>query len=246
MSQINILKDVIKDIVSLIYQGLGRPHNRTRQQIQKIRASHTEPKTSRQRIQLIARATHQSEADIQAATDEKLPELISEHFPNHIMGIQDRTSLHTLVRALELNICVETGVSGGASSFVILQELHRQQRGKLISIDIESPNAGFYGEVIPSHLRERWELRLQSKQPLLPSLLEELGEIDFFLHDSRHVLAHMCWEYELAWRYLSAGGCLASHDVNMTTAFEDFYQQHKSEIADGGAIGEFGFYIKKK
>lgn len=246
MSKINTLKDVIKDIVSVGYQALGWPHNRTRRQIRAFRASHTEPKISRQRVELIARASGLPEATIQEYANEPLPELVSPHFPTHIMWRSDQISLHTLMRAFDFEICVEAGVSGGASSCMILQELYRKQRGKLISIDIASLRAVHYGEVIPLQFRERWDLRLQSHQPLLPLILEELGAIDFFLHDSRHVLAHMCWEYELAWRYLRPGGCLASHDVNMTTAFENFYDQHHSEIADGGTIGEFGFYIKKK
>lgn len=101
-----------------------------------------------------------------------------------------------------------------------------------------------YGRLIPDEYRPRWELRLEKETPILPQLLDEVGEIDFFYHDSLHKVDHMRWEYELAWPYLRKGGCLASHDILRTTAFDDFRKKYASEITFGGAIGNFGFVIK--
>lgn len=241
------LKWAIKDGISLVHQVLGRPHNRTRGQIQRLEAAMTDSEIEHQRISLIVRATNTPESTVRTFADRAPRQMmVSEHFQGHTMGLRDSTTLHTLICACDVERCVETGVAAGASSAIILQELERRQRGRLVSIDIQSALANHYGELIPESHRGRWELRIQREKPLLPMVLEELASIDFFLHDSRHVLRHMMWEYELAWRYLRPGGCLASHDVIMTTAFDDFYRKYRFEIADGGIIGAVGFWIKKK
>ena len=38
---------------------------------------------------------------------------------------------------------------------------------------------------------------------------------------------------------------MSSHDVIYSTAFDDFRNNHRDEIAAGGVIGNFGFWIKK-
>ncbi len=64
------------------------------------------------------------------------------------------------------------------------------------------------------------EVENDSRQELSP-LLERLGHIDVFLHDSLHTLEHMQWEYETAWSHLNPGGFLLSHDVLWNRAFRD-------------------------
>jgi hypothetical protein len=252
----NALKALAKDGISIIMQSLGRPHNRTRFQVARAYARLNPAIIQEQRITAIARATGEALSTIQ-----EYERLVRESMPNafdeysqvqqwrvlraDMMGLQDRLSLGVLTLATLYETYVETGAGAGASSAMILQAIAHHKRGRLVSIDLDNHLAARYGELIPNEFRPYWDLRLQKATPLLPAVLAELKVIDFFLHDSRHVVQHMRWEYELAWQSLRAGGCLASHDIFMTTAFYDFASAHRHEIMTSGEIGSFGFFIKR-
>jgi len=95
------------------------------------------------------------------------------------------------------------------------------------------------GFVVPSWLKNRWRLTLGKSQDILERLLDQLGEIDIFLHDSEHSYDNMMFEFETAWRYLSS--LLLSHDVSWNRAFFDFARKvHRSFVhhyfADIGGI----------
>lgn len=205
-----------------------------------------------QRSALIAEATGQPVAEVERiqAAYEQEPWVtidLDDAAPYHLYGMPlvDRKTLYVLVWAYQPELCVETGTASGFSATATLSYLHACNCGRLYSIDVAGPHSDDYGVLIPQAFRDRLELRLQEHTPLLPGLLAELGEIDFFYHDSIHTVKHMRWEYELGWEYLKPGGCLASHDVLFTTAFDDFMKAHRDQIAGGGAIGNFGFVIKK-
>src|SRR5439155_230631 len=59
-------------------------------------------------------------------------------------------------------------------------------------------------------------------QDKLPPLLERLGTIGSFMHDSEHSFDCMWFEFNEAWPHLRAGGVLLSDDVNSTKAFPRF------------------------
>jgi len=139
--------------------------------------------------------------------------------------------IYVLVRKLCPQIVVETGVSAGVSSAYILQALEDNQYGKLYSIDYpnyaiteanEIPIDKQSGFVIPDNLKHRWELQIGKSQELLSPLLERLGGVDIFLHDSEHSYQNMVHEYKIAWQYIKKGGLLLSHDINDNNAFEEF------------------------
>ena len=54
----------------------------------------------------------------------------------------------------------------------------------------------------------------------------------------------MNWEFELAWKYLEPGGCLASHDIVATSSFSDFQSAMADQVSAAGVIGNIGFLIK--
>ena len=56
----------------------------------------------------------------------------------------------------------------------------------------------------------------------LAPLLQDLGQIDVFYHDSDHSFVHMMWEYTSVWPHLRAGGILLSDDIGWNRAFWDF------------------------
>ncbi len=71
-------------------------------------------------------------------------------------------------------------------------------------------------------MKERWTLALGRTQDELPPLLDRLGTIDSFMHDSEHSFECMWFEFNEAWPHLRDGGLLLSDDVNSTEAFPRF------------------------
>jgi len=247
------LKLFLRNLFSLIRQSLNLPHNKTRRQVIAAKAAFDLQEIESQRVHLIAQATKQLETVITNYTEEaKQLSLSGEKEGGKIWNVRgammskrDRVTLYALVRALRPVVCIETGCAGGSSATFILSALSKNGDGNLVSIEIQSPHKHEYGSLIPNNLRQRWSLRVEQDKPVLPDLLDVMKNIDFFLHDSNHSYKQMTWEYELAWRYLKSGGCLASHDVVTTSAFGDFQRNHLGAISAMGVIGNFGFFIKR-
>jgi predicted O-methyltransferase YrrM len=148
--------------------------------------------------------------------------------------------LYVVLRVLRPEVVVETGVALGYSSAYLLQALHDNAQGHLYSIDLPTTDEqgrvnadgvrdrvhvrseSETGAVIPADLRERWTLSLGSSNPLLVQLLDRLGTIDVFFHDSDHSYENMMWEYQAAWPHLRPGGMLLSDDVHWNAAFPEF------------------------
>ena len=122
------------------------------------------------------------------------------------LGDEEGIRLYTLVRELQPKIAVETGVCNGFSTAFLLLGLDRNGVGELHSVDLPDVIGEVYdpgtfwegkrgaaippgkepGWVIPDELRVRWQLVLGPSREELPRLLERLGPIDFFMHDSEH------------------------------------------------------------
>ena len=158
-----------------------------------------------------------------------------------------RMMLYLLVRRHKPEIVVETGVARGLSSAYILQAMRDNGKGKLCSIDLPPPQAQAeasnaskryrladgqmhdhyeVGHLVPEYLRSFWSLHLGDARQLLPRLLEDLGEIDFFYHDSLHTYEHMKFEFETSWPKIRSGGLLLSDDVTWNAAFAEFCRTH--------------------
>jgi hypothetical protein len=158
------------------------------------------------------------------------------------IGYTEGLYLYAVLRTVRPRIAVETGVANGFSSAFSLLALQANGEGELHSIDLprevgrEYDTGTFYegegragipagsepGWLIPPELKERWTLILGKSQEELPPLLERLGEIDSFMHDSEHSFDCMWFEYNEAWPALRPGGVLFSDDVNSTEAFFRF------------------------
>lgn len=172
--------------------------------------------------------------------------------PYGFAGMRPEVSirLYGLVRELKPKTLIETGVCNGVSTAVILAALERNDGGALYSIDLPEytdtdyeegtfwegkkgaviPKGNPPGWLIPDKYRERWHLILGRSQEKLPELLDELGEIDFFIHDSEHSYECMTFEYQQAWKYLKPGGLLVSDDISWNASFDDFSGLHSREI----------------
>lgn len=158
--------------------------------------------------------------------------------------------LYGLVREFNPSILVETGVCNGVSSAVILAAIHKNNKGLLYSIDLPEytdtpykdgtfwegkkgavvPKGNPPGWIIPDKYRKHWNLILGNVKEKLPLLLNTLGEIDFFLHDSEHSYECMTFEYHLVWKHLKIGGLLVSDDITWNSAFYDFAKLNSKEI----------------
>jgi methyltransferase family protein len=158
------------------------------------------------------------------------------------IGYTEGGYLYAVLRHLRPQVAVETGVANGFSTAFSLLALDRNGEGHLYSVDLPREvgrdyEAGvFYegegragipagsepGWLIPPELRERWTLILGRTQDELPPLLDRLGTIDSFMHDSEHSFDCMWFEFNEAWPHLRDGGVLLSDDVNSTEAFPRF------------------------
>lgn len=143
--------------------------------------------------------------------------------------------IYACVRVLQPAVMIETGVAHGASSCLILNAMHLNGKGKLISVDLPdndtNPDYNFKGKMaqtgwmVPEVLRSRWQLRLGYAQELLPAILKEEREIDIFFHDSDHSYAHMKYEFEISAGHIRKGGLLLSDDVHKNSAFSEFVKR---------------------
>jgi predicted O-methyltransferase YrrM len=160
------------------------------------------------------------------------------------IAYRDGVHLYSVLRTLKPTVAVETGVCNGFSTAFALLALDRNGSGELYSIDLPRivgrdapgpagaagiPEGRQPGWLIPGHLSARWTLVLGRSQDELPPLLERLGTIDFFMHDSEHSFECMWFEFETAWPRLREGGVLMSDDVNSTPAFFRFASEQGRE-----------------
>jgi Methyltransferase domain len=155
-----------------------------------------------------------------------------------------------LTRHLPAATVVETGVARGITSRVILEALERNGGGRLCSIDLPALDTSFHSEIgaaVPSELRANWTYVNGTSRSRLPALLEELGEIDLFVHDSSHTARNLRFELERAWGTLRRGAAVAD-DIERNDAFGKFTRSRPevpSFVAaadDSGA--QFGIVLK--
>lgn len=162
--------------------------------------------------------------------------------------------LYALLRKARPEVLVETGVCNGVSTSVILQALEANGSGRLHSVDLpefaDVPSAQHWegkgggviprghdpGWLVPDELRGRWKLTIGRSQEVLPPLLERLGQIDFFMHDSEHSYECMDFEMRQAEQHLAPGAPLVVDDANWSSAFADFVRLRglRSWDLDGG------------
>jgi predicted O-methyltransferase YrrM len=163
------------------------------------------------------------------------------------IGYTEGTYLYAVLRTVRPSVAVETGVANGFSTAFSLLALQANGEGHLHSIDLPrevgrdyKPDTFYAGEgragippgaasgwLIPDELKARWTLLTGKSQEELPPLLDRLGTIDFFMHDSEHSFDCMWFEFNAAWPVLQPGGVLVSDDVNSTEAFARFVRQEE-------------------
>jgi len=135
-------------------------------------------------------------------------------------------TLWCVVRHLQPQHVIETGVAHGVSSRCVLEALERNGAGHLWSIDLPPltipERHREIGAAIPEERRGRWTYVQGSSRKRLPRLLRELGEIQLFWHDSWHSTRNTRWELECAWSALAPGGVAGADDIDHNWGFELF------------------------
>ncbi len=128
---------------------------------------------------------------------------------------------------------VETGVARGITSRFVLEALARNGAGRLWSVDlpplIDRRVHDQVGAAVPETVRGRWTYVHGSSRRRLPHLLARLGEIDLFVHDSRHSGRNLLFELEHAWQALRPGGVIVADDIDLNCAFHSFRAQHSRD-----------------
>jgi predicted O-methyltransferase YrrM len=160
-------------------------------------------------------------------------------------GYDEGLRLYRLLRDVRPQVAVETGVCNGVSTAFLLLALEDNGTGELHSIDLPEVAGEEYEEgtfwdgkggavippgkepgwMVPPELRERWELVLGRSQDELPPLLDRVGQIDFFMHDSEHSYECMSFEFRTAWPALREGGVLVADDVIVNPAWAAFTRE---------------------
>jgi Methyltransferase domain len=135
-----------------------------------------------------------------------------------------------LTRHLSATNVLETGVGHGITSRGLLEALAVNGAGHLWSIDLPpltiSARNREIGVAVPERLRGNWSYLHGSSRRRLPGLLARLGEIDLFVHDSRHTTRNVLFECERAFAALRPGGFLLVDDLDANRGFARFAARH--------------------
>jgi predicted O-methyltransferase YrrM len=126
--------------------------------------------------------------------------------------------IYSLIRKTKPRIIIETGISYGFSTAVILFALLKNNdESKLISIE---KNVMYYtGSFVQDYLKKNWCVKFGKSYDILPDITDD---IDIFLHDSLHTYDNMYFEYTWALNRLKENGFIISDDIGHNNSFFDF------------------------
>jgi hypothetical protein len=145
------------------------------------------------------------------AVTQKLFDEITSMRAGRTMGIPraEGEELYFFIKEHNIKRVIETGIYFGFTSRYILEAL--PQDGKLYSIEPKISDR--IGDVVPTHLHEKWEkISGTSRDELLKCFLKN-RDIDLFFHDSLHTFENMLFEYKTAHPFVTFIG---SHDIALT------------------------------
>lgn len=146
----------------------------------------------------------------------------------------------TIMRLVRPEVVVETGVHDGLSSALILRALQKNGTGRLVSIDLPSVDlpsgVAAPGWIVPDELRSLWTLHLGDARKLLPEVLERVGKINVFIHDSDHTRAHQEFEIATAKQFLSRPGMILCDDP---------HRELISSLASAWSARTTGYFYKR-
>lgn len=158
---------------------------------------------------------------------------------------------YAVCRVLRPATVIETGVGYGVTTSYLLAALAENGHGALHSIDLPPLDRGaeaYAGVLVPGRLRTRWGLHRGMSRHVLPRLLDELGSVDVFVHDSLHTYANMRFEFAGVWPRLAAGGVVLADDVEGNAAFAELSARDvhlACTVQQSGKQAMFGIAVKR-
>ena len=109
-------------------------------------------------------------------------------------------------------VAIETGVARGVTSRVVLEALQANDRGHLWSIDLPYPFDHELheqiGVAVTDACRARWSYLEGSSSERLPPLIDQVGHVEVFIHDSLHTAKNTAFEMEQAASAMPPGGVM--------------------------------------
>jgi len=157
--------------------------------------------------------------------------------------------LFALVRLSRPQNLVESGVASGVSSTFLLLGIKSNSGGILHSIDFPAFRQGTRGNqpwaipqglssgwAVPTKLRSRWDLRQGRSEDLLRPLLEEIGTLDLYCHDSPVDITHFEFEMKSIRKHLKPGSLIIADNTDKkvfdetarSVGSEAFYRRYSS------------------
>lgn len=172
-----------------------------------------------------------------------------------------RLALYVLVRDIQPDVIIETGVMHGLTSSFIIQALQKNNKGTLTSIDYPSyfnhgpSNQDGFKETLPPNKepgwivsdfkKKYWNLKIGKSIHELPKLLQAVNKVDIFFHDSEHTYETMWFEMNIAWDALCEGGIFIIDNIDNNTAFFDFLRKvNRSYIAFPSPDNNFSHAVR--
>jgi len=151
-----------------------------------------------------------------------------------------RAGWYALVRIMEPEHVVETGTDKGLGSCVLAAALLRNGHGRVTTIDV-NPSAG---SLITTPYAELVDLRIGDSV----AVLQHLGDVDFFLHDSDHSPEHEAAELAAVTSRLTDDAVVVSDNSHATAElprwaeasmrrFAYFAEKPADHWYPGGGIG---------
>ena len=162
-------------------------------------------------LQLVGEADAMSE--VPGVVDDLARRMDPDPFPAQRTSL---AALYGVIRALRPTTVLETGVSIGVSTAVILAALDKNGHGHLHSVDISAD----VGRVARTANTDRWTLHVHPHvggERAMRLLVQELREIDVYYHDSGHSWLWQTFEYETVVPHVT--GMVLSDDVDASWAF---------------------------
>src|ERR1700730_172754 len=172
--------------------------------------------------------------ELEKMLDRRYAECVSFSAPV-IWRIERQTGLllYALIRRGRPRVVVEAGVANGHSTVISLSALQANAFGEFHSFDISNS----VGSLLRDAERARWTLHVcppRSASTRFRHLVNELGPVDLFFHDSDHSYLGQFADLLSVWPALGPGATVVVDDVNEAWAFFDFAREHH-----GAAIGLF-------
>lgn len=136
---------------------------------------------------------------------------------------------YALVRAFRPEVVIVTGVAYGLAVAYLLAAQKENGCGSLHAIDLPPLADGAEeatGALIPEELRARLNLHRGASKRVLPRLLDRLGGVDFFLHDSLHTYRNTLRELDAVTPHLKRPGVVVVDDSNQNPALSVWRRHH--------------------